>query len=154
MDLPSRKPTRLSGYDYAQPGAYFVTICVRDKRCLLGKIPLPRPGVDPHVVLSPMGHTVDRFLRSIPGMDKCCVMPNHVHMILKLDGTGPDVSQRIRSFKSLVTRELGEPIFQRSFHDHVIRNDADYLRIWNYIDTNPSRWQEDCFYVPDDPTHV
>ena len=147
MDLPNRKPTRLPGYDYAQPGAYFVTICVTEKRCLLGRIPQPRPGVDPHVVLTPMGQTVDHFLRTIPGMDKCCVMPNHVHMILKLDGSGPAVPQRIRSFKSLVTRALGQPIFQRSFHDHVVRNDADYLRIWNYIDTNPARWQEDCFYV-------
>ena len=42
---------------------------------------------------------------------------------------------------------MGANIFQRSYHDHVIRDEADYLRIWQYIDTNPAKWEEDCFYI-------
>lgn len=42
---------------------------------------------------------------------------------------------------------IGNKIFQRSFHDHIIRDEKDYLKIWNYIDTNPNKWNEDCFYI-------
>ncbi|MBR2476768.1 MAG: hypothetical protein IKB50_01385 [Clostridia bacterium] len=52
----------------------------------------------------------------------------------------------VRSLKTLVTKEIGHPIFQRSFHDHIIRNEQDYKMIWEYIDTNPIRWEDDCFY--------
>ena len=82
-------------------------------------------------------------------------MPNHIHMILRIEGGhGPmwasaptqSVSTRIRSFKALVSKEVGRPIWQRSFYDHVIRNEADYLRIWEYIDNNPACWAEDEYY--------
>lgn len=57
------------------------------------------------------------------------------------------LSQLIKSFKILVTKELGQPVFQRSFHDHIIRSEADYLRIWQYTDENPATWEADCFYT-------
>ena len=53
----------------------------------------------------------------------------------------------ISALKRLVNRESGANIWQRSYHDHVNRNENDYLEIWNYIDTNPARWREDCFYI-------
>lgn len=34
----------------------------------------------------------------------------------------------------------------KGLHDHIVRGEADYLRIWNYIDTNPAKWREDCYY--------
>ena len=52
------------------------------------------------------------------------------------------VPDAISALKRLVNRELGENIWQRSYHDHVIRNDSDYREIWNYIDTNPAKWHE------------
>ena len=58
------------------------------------------------------------------------------------------VPQLIRSFKTLVTKELGEQIWQRSYYDHIIRDEADYLRIAEYIQNNPARWREDRFYIP------
>ena len=57
------------------------------------------------------------------------------------------VPDAISAIKRLVNRELGESIWQRSYHDHVIRNDNDYREIWNYIDTNPAKWPEDCFFT-------
>lgn len=39
-------------------------------------------------------------------------------------------------------------IWQRSYYDHVIRNEADFLRIWQYIDENPLKWQLDCYFTP------
>jgi len=58
-----------------------------------------------------------------------------------------NVSSIVRSIKTLTTKEIGKPIFQRFFHDHIIRGEDDYLKIWNYIDTNPQKWAEDCFYT-------
>ncbi|MBQ7799940.1 MAG: hypothetical protein IJ370_05555, partial [Oscillospiraceae bacterium] len=57
------------------------------------------------------------------------------------------IPQLVKSFKTLITKEIGKSIFQRSFHDHVIRDERDYLKIWNYIDTNPAKWNVDCFYI-------
>ena len=56
------------------------------------------------------------------------------------------VSDRIRSFKTLVSKQIGVSIWQRSFYDHVIRNKEDYLHIWRYIDDNPAKWAEDEYY--------
>ncbi len=41
---------------------------------------------------------------------------------------------------------MGKTVWQRGYHDHIIRSEADYLRIWDYIDTNPAKWREDCYY--------
>lgn len=106
MKLPQRKPTRLDGFDYSAPGAYFVTICTKDKKCLLGEI-------------------VGDDWASSPTIN---------------------VETIIRSFKTLVTKETGGKIFQRSFHDHIIRGEEDYIKIAEYIDINPLKWELDCFY--------
>ena len=46
----------------------------------------------------------------------------------------------VRSIKTLTSKEIGESIFQRSYYDHVIRNQQDYNDIWEYIDNNPIKW--------------
>ena len=48
--------------------------------------------------------------------------------------------------KEAVTKSVGFPIWQKSYHDHIIRDEADYRRIWEYIDNNPAKWREDCYY--------
>ena len=53
----------------------------------------------------------------------------------------------IGSMKRAAAKRAGIPLWQKSFHDHVIRGEADYRRIWNYIDANPRKWREDCYYV-------
>ena len=85
-------------------------------------------------------------------IDKYVVMPNHVHMILVLDGMdNPPVTQIIGQLKVGITKEIRKihpnmDIWQRSFHDHIIRNQAGYDKIWTYIENNPLKWEEDCFY--------
>ena len=72
-------------------------------------------------------------------------MPNHIHMIIhKTDGK--PIASDIRSFKVLVTKSIGKSIWQRSFYDHIIRNEADYLIKWKYIDENPAKWADDDYY--------
>ena len=51
------------------------------------------------------------------------------------------------SKKRVINKKVGKNIFQRSYHDHIIRNDKDYKNIWEYIDRNPVKWNEDCFYT-------
>ena len=82
-------------------------------------------------------------------------MPNHIHIILIVDNNGTSkapsptnnvISHAVSTLKRFVNKEIGYNIFQRSFYDHVIRNEEDYLNVWNYIDTNPAKWQEDKYY--------
>ena len=150
MILPTRKANRLREYDYAQNGIYFVTICTKDKKKILCSI----VGDDAHIVPSRCGKVVLKYIKSIPGVVKYVMMPNHIHLLIAIDNgpmwasaPTPSISTRVRSFKTLVTKELGESIFQRSFHDHVVRGEEDYRDIWHYIEHNPQQWQEDCFFV-------
>ena len=93
-------------------------------------------------------------------IEKYVIMPNHIHLIIKIVNESnigmsqapyPTANAIIPKFISLLkrycNREFGNNIFQRSFHDHIIRGENDYLKIWNYIDTNPQKWNEDCFYT-------
>ena len=146
-----RKTIRLDSDLYRSDGAYFITICTKDRKKMLSKI--HRVGDDAHIVPTAIGRLAEKYIRSIPGIDKYVIMPNHIHMIIRVaDGpmwasapTQP-IPSRIRSFKTLVTKELGESIFQRSFYDHIIRNQADYDDIYRYIEENPLRWELDELY--------
>ena len=53
----------------------------------------------------------------------------------------------VRGMKSATSRKIGFSIWQRSYHDHIIRNEADYRRIWQYIEENPVRWADDCYFT-------
>jgi len=85
-------------------------------------------------------------------VDKYVIMPNHIHLILLIsDDHGramraPTISTVVNQLKGYVSKQIGYSIWQKLFHDHIIRNNADYLDIWKYIDENPVRWHEDCFY--------
>ena len=92
MDLPKRKPTRLSYFDYSTPGSYFLTVCTKDKKCILGEIVGGGALDAPHIQLTNTGKVAQQHIvsgNSIPGVivDKFVIMPNHIHMILFLDET-------------------------------------------------------------------
>ena len=161
MNYPKRKQLRLPEYDYSTPGAYFVTVCTEDKSCILSRVGADALG-GPQIELTYAGSVAEKYLLStnrIPNLrlDKYVIMPNHVHMILVVevwDGpprasapTDAAIPNAVGAWKRLVHRELGEEIFQRSYYEHVIRDEADYLQIWNYIDSNPGKWTEDRYWV-------
>jgi len=153
-DLPERKTIRLADYDYSQAGYYYVTICVKDKHEMLGRI---EANVGANCVrprLSEYGTIVDNEILVLDNVYnsvriiKYVVMPNHIHMIIAIDIDGrtqfaPTVSRIIKQFKGSITKQIGFSIWQKSFHDRIIRDEADYKRIWQYIDENPARWDED-----------
>jgi len=161
MERQERKPTRLGGYDYSHDGAYFVTICTKDRKCVLSRIETVGEGLCalPSVKLTPIGEIVEASIgylnSSVEGftVEKYVIMPNHIHLLVRIFETGghrgPPLHKVIGQFKSYTTHRYRKVLWQRSFHDHVIRGEEDYLDIWRYVDENPYQWQEDCFYIPD-----
>ena len=145
MELPKRKINRIPDYDYNQNGAYFITICTQDRKPILSTI----VGDDAHIVPKPYGQIAEKYIRNVPEIEKYVIMPDHIHMIIRLDNgsmwaSTPTRTNRVasivRSIKTLTTKEIGKAIFQRSYYDHVIRNQQDYNEIWEYIENNPRKW--------------
>jgi putative transposase len=159
-----RRSIRLKGYDYAQPGSYFVTLCVQDRECLFGDIQ------DGKVRLNVAGLVVDSWWggisRRFPGavLDAHVVMPNHLHGLLLLERgderedirTDTSIGKIVQWFKSAsatdyrrgVLQDGWEPyrgrLWQRNYYEHIVRNEYDLERIRTYIDANPVRWHEDA----------
>ena len=135
-----------------------MTVCTRNKEKLLCSIVREGLCALPQVVLTYIGKAVQvsiNFINSnikTASVDKYVIMPNHIHMIIALSETvghrAPPLHTIIGQLKSHTTHVCGFTLWQRSFHDHIIRSDDDYLKIWQYIDTNPEKWQNDCFYIP------
>ena len=164
-ELPVRKKIRLKGNDYASPGYYFITICCKDREKLLW---INKPDVGaiinrPQVELSKYGqitenaiHEIEKHYRRVT-VDKYVIMPNHVHMILIIhsdkDGrliiasTNDNISIVVQQLKQQISKQIGLAIWQKSYHDHIIRGEYDYQKIWNYIDVNPMQWEKDCFFI-------
>ena len=143
MKLPKREKNRLENYDYSQEGAYFITICVKDRKPILSKI----VGDDAHIVPQKYGRILEKYIRNVPEIEKYVIMPDHVHLIIRINNgtmwaSSPtrNVSTIVRSLKTLTTKEIGEPIFQRSYYDHIIRNQDDYNEKWDYIENNPQKY--------------
>jgi len=163
LDLPKRKQIRLPEFDYSTPGAYFVTICTQNRRCILSDIAVGEGLAPPAVLLTPIGKCVEEQIRALSQrypmvtIDSYVIMPNHLHMIVRISGEAggaspsPTLYDVVRVLKSLTTRlsrgHLEDlPLWQRGYYEHVIRGEKDDLEIWEYIDTNPARWAEDRYY--------
>lgn len=154
MPLPIRKKNRLAEFNYSVPGYYFLTICTVNKRKLLWDT---EELIDGKPKLSSAGTIARKYLLEIPNhyqgvlVDKSVVMPNHIHLILELSEfhrkiKRPSVEVIIGQYKRAVSKAIGESIWQKGFHDHVIRGESDYRKIWQYIDMNPYKWTDDCYF--------
>ena len=226
----NRQSLRLRGYDYAQSGAYFVTVCTQHRQCLFGEV---KEGT---MVLNEAGQIVaeewlrSEIIREEITLDAFVVMPNHMHGIVVIDAedtlvagsgsggnpdktdgvgatdsgrhaprdipgrvdgvvgaTGPSPLPRdepappthpsthssvlpndqrpgppprslgalMAGFKGITTKRInrllqtvGARVWQRNYHDHIIRNERSWHRIRRYIETNPARWDDDTHYQP------
>ena len=183
--LTGRKPNRLKNYDYTANGAYFITICVKDRKCILSRISVGADIIRPYQIqLTQSGQIVAKAIRSVSShydnvsIDHYVIMPNHVHLLLRIDEssgriisapTGSEacgrmisaptdaeiggrvisVSTVIGSLKRIVSKELGFSVWQKSYYDHVIRDERDYQIRWQYIENNPAKWAQDEYYTED-----
>lgn len=166
----ARKPMRLPGFDYSAAGWYFITICSQGRRCLFGAVRdgsvlLSRAGA---VVR-------DEWLRSLdlrPGLafDQWVIMPNHLHAIVVLqaaDNDGPvtrahscaplqrrsrSLSSFVAQFKASVTKRVRlerlpgyRQVWQRGYHDHIVRSQRALDALREYIQYNPLKWELDKY---------
>lgn len=162
MEQPARKTVRLHGYDYNMPGYYFITLCTRDKERILCEIVENGIFDTPSVIYSEYGRVAEKHLRSMSDfyedlkVEKYVIMPNHIHLLIHVMGTlepvketGPSnsrIARFIGTFKRFCNKEYGRNIWQGRSFDHIVRGERDYQEIWRYIDENPIKWEDDCFY--------
>ncbi len=159
-ETPRRRSIRLPGYDYAEPGAYFVTICTRKRECVLGRAHAET------VVLSRAGKIVASAWQGLRArfphldLDAFIIMPNHVHGVVVLGelvpgglrptarNRAPTLGEVVRTFKAVSTRLIRSthrPTFawQRNYYEHVIRNEMALRAIRLYVESNPLLWSLD-----------
>lgn len=152
-NLPKRKPIRIENYDYSTPGAYFITVCTANRENIFwsnrrGELCSPAD-----VPLSNIGIIVDNKVKKLNAVydavrvDKYCIMSDHIHMILVIDADpdgrtqfAPTISRVMKQFKGSITKQIGKPVWQKTFYDHGIRNQQDYDEIWEYIENNPLKY--------------
>jgi len=159
--MKERKPNRFKDFDYSQDGYYFVTICTRARKDFFGDIKEGKIGLNRY------GEIVNQCWRDLArhypncSLDSFAIMPNHVHGIIVIDngdlvgnGLKPfptrGLSEIIRGFKTFSSRKINEEIkidnkfrWQKSFHDHIIRNDKSLENLMQYIMYNPLKWELD-----------
>ncbi len=160
-----RKKNRLELFLYKE-GYFFVTINVQDHKCVFWDV------VNEEMNLNAYGKIVEESRFDLPNHYENCeladivIMPNHIHAILHIEkvvgeGFKPsltnnqkkhDLPEIIRWFKTFSSRRLHDIWCsgfkrQRSFYDHVIRNEEDLLRIQKYIELNPYKWKNDEYYI-------
>lgn len=142
-----RRSIRLKGYDYATPGAYFVTICTASRKPIL-QLPRCRDIVkDAWTELPQLFPTLE--------LDDLVIMPDHVHFVVwLLDASGsaaqgasrraPTLADVVRAFKGNAARRInqlrqtpGAPVWQRNYFEHIVHNERELERIREYIRNNP-----------------
>ncbi|MYA70750.1 transposase [Candidatus Poribacteria bacterium] len=191
-NFPQRRAMRLRDYDYSQPGAYFVTICARHRKCLFGAI------TDGKMRLNEIGQIVvecwNHIQQHFPSVElgESVIMPNHFHGIISWGITetrtphpsenintgrgevsssvdispttrrgevpSPSLGKIMAYFKYQSTKHInrhyntpGTRIWQRNYHDHIIRDDPDLQRLRQYMQNNPMKWELDQLH-PDNPS--
>lgn len=146
-NLPSRKRIRLQYYDYSEENMYFITICIKDRLEILGKI------IEENIKLTKEGNIVKENINRIQKIyknviiDEYVIMPNHIHILLLINyKSNATISKIIKHFKTNITREIEYSIWQKSFYEHVIRNEREYLQIKEYIKNNVINWRKDKYF--------
>ena len=155
--FPKRKWMRLRNYDYASQKVYFITLCTQNRERILSEI--VGRGLDPsvraEVTLMPYGSIAEYDLMEIPNHFPNVEILNPALRPSPLPSVGargrgavvaartpplPTVSTIIGQYKAGVSRKCKRAIWQKYYHDHIIRNQLDFEETWKYIDNNPLQW--------------
>jgi len=154
-----RRSIRLPGYDYSQPGFYFITICIYQRECLLGEI---EEGM---MKLSRYGEVVEYHWLNLTriyshiALNTFAIMPNHFHGIIEIKDRDKDrdLAKIVRTFKTFSARQInqirsmkGIPVWQRGYYEHIIRDEDSLVTIQQYIMDNPLKWEMDELYPSPD----
>ena len=171
-ELKKRKTTRLKGADYNQNQAVFLTICTKERKCILSHIVGTGVLDGPQIKLTRYGQIADKYIKQLNdfyddlSVESYVIMPNHIHIMLWVKGIGnglstsdgpsgtpvPTVqnsvpSRFVSTFKRFCNKEYETNIWQYRSNDHIIRNRQDYEEHLRYIHENPTRWLYDELYT-------
>jgi putative transposase len=162
-----RRSIRLDEYDYSQNGAYFITLCTFQREHLFGEV------VEGVMQLNEAGQVVEDEWKKTPvvrpyiTLDAFVVMPNHFHGIFVIEGDkeqeaplagfqkvpSRSVSSIVQNLKTVITKQVNRlrnlpstPVWQRNYHEHIVRGLDDLDRLRRYIEGNPGKWSEDRYY--------
>ena len=155
-----RRSIRLKEYDYSQVGAYFLTICIQDRRYLLGNISQDK------MLLNDAGKMVEEEWHKLPGrfnqiqLDHSVIMPNHFHGIILIESAFPRrlLGEVVGAFKSITSYyylegiknkmwpPLKNKLWQRNYYEHIIRSEISLQKIRYYVDNNPTTWEKDILF--------
>ena len=153
-DIHKRRSIRLEGYDYSQPGVYFVTVLYTNRLPLFGGI------VANGMILNLAGKMIDRWWNELKHnfrnieLDQYVVMPDHFHGIIQIQGAhaGAPLREIVRWFKTMTTNEyirnakengwiaFDKRLWQRNYYEHIIRDEESLREIREYIVGNPANW--------------
>ncbi len=159
--LSKRVKLRLKHYDYAQRGLYFVTICCHHRKCLFGSISHDK------MHLNDADLMIEKWYKELENKfptvicNAMIIMPNHFHCVIeqKDEHAGSPLHEIIQWFKTMTTNEyirnvktrnwtrFDGKLWQRNYHEHIIRNNESYQKIVDYIQYNPAKWQDDKYYM-------
>jgi len=169
INIPQRRSIRLKGYDYSKAGTYFITVCTQNYEHLLGEISDAEMLINAYGnIVQECWYDLPNHYPGLE-LDIFVVMPNHIHGIIVLAderaGLKPaptkfttksaiskphGLPEIVRAFKTFSARCInrirgttGAPFWQRSYYEHIIRNENELNRIREYIFYNPSRWSLD-----------
>lgn len=139
--------SRLKNYDYTRCGYYFITICTKDKKHYFGEI------INNEIIYNDIGKKAYASIKDIENIyktitiDNFIIMPNHIHVIIIIDKeTEITIPRVVKQYKEYITKQTGKKVWQKSYYDHIIRNESDYLRIYQYINENVLKWSLDKYY--------
>ncbi len=174
IKIHHRRSIRLQGYNYSRVGAYFVTICTKNRECLFGEV------MDGQMQLNDVGKILQATWDALPDhyshveLDAWVIMPNHAHGIIVLDSTVgaglkpaptttksaptrhglPEIVRALKTFSSRRINGLrqtpGAKIWQRNYWEHIVRNESEMNHIREYIQNNPGQWEMDRLH-PNQP---
>jgi REP element-mobilizing transposase RayT len=161
-----RRSIRLKGFDYAQPGSYFITICTWHKCLIFGEI------IQGEVVLSNLGEIARKEIERLPhrfsaiAIDGFVVMPNHIHILITISEDGManiqgsteafkqpvpgSIPTIVRSYKAAVTQRISamrdtpvSEVWHHNYYEHFVRNENEREKIFLYLIANPAQWDSD-----------
>ena len=153
MELQKRKANRIQGFDYGQCGAYFVTLCTHNRARLFRMDQTSSCQWESNRIIHKWVAETQNKYQNVH-FDKYVIMSDHIHFLISFteEAPGASLADVMRFFKTMTTNEyirevkkgnlppFQQKLWQKSFYDHVIRNEQDYLETWEYIVNNPTKW--------------
>lgn len=150
------KNLRLKNYNYSQAGYYFVTLCTGNRKNLLCSYQsTPKSeNLTYGLSLTNLGIIADTHINNINSVynnvkvDCYVIMPNHIHMLITLNpGSSIKLPNIINSYKTITSKKVGCPIWQKNYYEHIIRTEQELYDTRTYIKNNPLKWLEDEYYL-------